>query len=99
MASYSLVVSCHGLGFFNTQVAADDAMSAVCEFLRTPDLKRFMTGRKGWPRSFGERDIYSFIPMAGRRNVYVCDLGRDGKYISITVSRTVLRQESGPMLE
>ena len=99
MALYSLVVSCHGLGFFNTQVTAGNAMSAAREFLRTPELKRFMAGRRGWPKSFGKRDIYSFIPMAGKRNLYVCDLGRDGKYISITVARTVSRQEPGPALE
>jgi hypothetical protein len=98
MALYSLVVSCHGIGSFAAQAADADALAAALGFLRGPDLAKFIAGRKGWPAIFHERDIYSFIPMTQATNAYLCELGRNGKYVSITISRTVSRQERRPPL-
>jgi hypothetical protein len=98
MALYSLVVSCHGIGSFAAQAADSDALAAALEFLRGGELAQFIADRKGWPANFSERDIYSFIPVPGATNVYQCELGRDGRYVSIAISRTVSRQERRPLL-
>jgi hypothetical protein len=96
MALYSLFVACEGVGHFSTQARADTPPNAIRAFLRGSALREFLAKAQGWPGDFSEKDIFVFIPMDGLTNMYLCQLGRAGKYISITLARTVSRPEPNP---
>ncbi len=40
------------------------------------------------------RDVILLIPMDGLSNMYLCQIGRDGKYVSVVMVRTVARQSA-----
>jgi hypothetical protein len=98
MALYSLSVSCQGAGSITCQIEATDPRAALRSFLGGEDLARFLSAQRGWPKVFSEADIYAFLPVAGMKNVYQCELGRSGKYMSVTLTRTVSRAEPKPDL-
>jgi len=93
MALYSMFVSCTGVGDFSTQIRADTPRDALREFLRGTSLREFLAKQKDWPKKFSEKDIVLFIPMDGLINMYLCQFGRDGKYVSVKLALTVSRQE------
>jgi hypothetical protein len=96
MALYSLSVSCQRAGSITFQIEAADPRTALRTFLGGEDIARFLSGQRGWPKVFSEADIYAFLPAAGMKNVYQCELGRSGKYMSVTLVRTVSRAEPKP---
>ena len=38
------------------------------------------------------RDIVALMPMEGLVNMYLCQLGREGEYVSVVMARTVSRK-------
>jgi hypothetical protein len=98
MALYFLSASCPGAGSIACQIEAGDPRAALRAFLGGGDLARFLSAQRGWPKVFSEADIYAFLPVAGMTNVYQCELGRIGKYMSVTLARTVSRAEPKPDL-
>ena len=91
MALWSLFVDVENVLRYSTQVSAIDAEAAVAEFLALDSLKDALAAHtdKGWPPSFSTGDVFLLIPMDGLTNMYLCQLGRAGKYVSITLARTV----------
>ena len=86
MARYSLYVS-HDGDPFRTQFIADSAHDAISKFVDhaiavslTPAL--------------GIDDFIYLVPMGGLVNMYAASAGRNGRYISLTCVRTVVRQGS-----
>ncbi len=76
---------------FLTQVQAPSPEAAVGEFLRGAALRDWLKGVEyaDWPRSFTAEDVFLLIPMEGLVNMYLCQLGREGCYVSITLALTV----------
>jgi hypothetical protein len=100
MALCSLFVNCEGVGSFGTQIVADAPRNAVRDYLLQNGLYEFLAVRgKQLPKKldkaisanekFSEKDIFVFTPMDGLVNMDLCQLGRDGKYITIIVAETV----------
>ena len=92
MAQYSLHVELEGVSSFSTQMQAKNVPSVVRLVLEGKAIADVLEALPTWPQCFTERDIFLLIPMTGLINMYLCQLGRDGKYVSITISRTVSRQ-------
>jgi hypothetical protein len=95
MALWSLFVEV-GRTRYSTQVTADDPKAAIRSFLASGGLKGTLKGLagEGWPRSFAMKDVFAFLPMDGLINMYLCQLGRKGKYVSVVLARTVSRQQA-----
>lgn len=98
MALYSMFVECEGLDSFSTQMVADTPPSAVRRFLGTTILQKYLEQKEGWPTDLSSDDIFMFMPMEGLTNMYLCQLGRSGKYVSIVLARTVTRPEPNTVL-
>jgi len=94
MPLYSLFVNCEGVGHFSTQASADTPKGAVGRFLEMPALRQFLGRADGWPLDLSSADIVLFIPMEDLVNMHLCQLGRQGKYVQITIVRTVSRPDS-----
>ena len=95
MPLWSLVVSVEG-AFFTTQLRARTVPRAIGTFLEGKALYQFIGRRKGWPRRFTGRDVFVLLPMDGLRNAYLCQLGRNGKYVSIVLVNTVTEKQTNP---
>ena len=93
MALWSLFVTV-GDEKYSTQVVADSPRGAIRRFLHTGGLKETLSrlGSTGWPAKFSVKDVVLFIPMDGLVNMYLCQLGREGKYVSVVMARTVSRK-------
>ena len=94
MALWSLFVEV-GTKRYSTQTHAASAKAAVGQFLKS-SLPQFlkMPEFHNWPESFSTKDIVLFTAMDGLTNMYLCQIGREGKYISVTLARTVSRQQT-----
>jgi len=92
MALWSLFIEVDSK-HYSTQVNAASPKAAISTFLRGKSLRSFMSGSEfdGWPKSFTSKDIVLFVPMEGLVNMHLCQLGRKGRYLSITLARTVVR--------
>jgi hypothetical protein len=95
MALWSLFVDIGSKGYV-TQVRAGSTSAAVRQFLRGNSLAKFLSGSEfeGCPRSFSNKHVFLFIPMDGLVNMYFCQFGRKGKYIPLTLTRTVSQQNN-----
>lgn len=95
MPLWSLFVDV-GAKRYSTQIRAATAKAAVGLFLKGPSLSQFLGGPefRGWPKSFSMKDVVRFIAMEGLTNMYLCQIGREGKYVSVTLARTVSRQQT-----
>jgi hypothetical protein len=95
MALWSLFVEV-GDNRYSTQVSAADAKGAIQRFLATPGLRQTLASlsAKGWPPSFSMGDVYVLTPMEGLTNMYLCQLGLRGKYVSVILARTVSRRQA-----
>ncbi|MGH8453632.1 MAG: hypothetical protein ACRESW_03690 [Nevskiales bacterium] len=89
MALWSLFVEVGGKRF-SSQVRAASPKAAVSSFLRRGTLAHFSESAA----SFTAKDIVLFTPMEGLVNMHLCQLGRSGKYVSITLARTVERPQT-----
>ena len=83
MALYSMFMELQGVDSFSTQVTANTPKNAVRKFLRW-----FVVKKKQWPKRFSEKDILLLIPMTGLVNMHLCQLGRNGEYITLTIVLT-----------
>ena len=92
MALFSLFIEFEGCGSFSTQMRGDNAQVAVRMLLESNAIQEWLKDLPNWPQRFIEKDIFLFIPMTNLTNMYLCQLGRDGKYVSIVIARTVSRQ-------
>ena len=97
MALWSLFVEV-GDTRYSTQVTADDPRSAMRRLMTSGGLKQVLArlGKEGWPPRFSARDIVLLIPMDGLVNMYLCQFGRSGKYVSVVLARTVARKLGVP---
>jgi hypothetical protein len=79
---------------YSTQVTATDARGAVRKLLGTDGVKKAIgrVNAGNWPASFSMRDVLVLLPMDGLVNMYLCQLGRKGKYVSVVMARTVSRK-------
>jgi len=95
MALWSLFVEVGGERY-STQVAAPTPRAAIKRFLTTPGLKQVLArlSKDGWPASFSMRDNLTLIRMDGLINMHLCQLVREGKYVSVVMVRTVARQSA-----
>jgi hypothetical protein len=95
MALWSLFVEV-GTERYSTQVRAVSARAAMATFLKGSSLSQVLGGSKfkGWPKSFSMKDVILFIAMDGLVNMYLCQLGQEGNYVSVTLARTVSRQQT-----
>ncbi len=89
MALWSLVIDAGGRRY-STQVEAAEPRDAVAVFLAGESLASFLRseGLIDWPTDFGPRDVTLMMPMKGLFNMFICDLGRGGNYVSIILVRT-----------
>lgn len=92
MALFSLFIEFEGQGSFSTQMRTNDAQAAVRMLLEGNAIQEWLKDVPTWPQRFTEKDIFLFIPMTDLTNMYLCQLGRGGKYVSIIIARTVSRQ-------
>lgn len=97
MALWSLFVEVGSRLRYSTQITAPTPRAAIRRFLTgrgliTHDLARL--SRAGWPASFSMRDVSLLMPMEGLTNMYLCQIGRNGKYVSVVMVRTVARQSA-----
>ena|SRR5437660_8680271 len=90
MALWSLFVQVGSKGY-STQVSAPTARKAIDVFLEKKSLPDYLKSLSadGWPSSFSKQDVILFTSMDCLINMYLCQLGRRGKYITITMARTV----------
>jgi len=95
MALWSMFVEIEGVRY-STQVTASDARGAIRVFLKTSGLKECIgkLSSKGWPASLSMKDIVLFLPMEGLVNMHLCQVGREGKYVSVVMARTVSRKHA-----
>ena len=95
MALWSLFVEV-GSERYCSQVQAASAKAAMVKFLKGASLSQVLGGSKfkAWPKSFSMKDVVLFIAMDGLINMYLCQLGREGNYVSVTLARTVSRQQT-----
>lgn len=93
MALWSLFVTV-GDENFSTQVVADSPRGAIRCLLQTGGLKETLSrlGATGWPAKFSVKDIFVLIAIEDLVNMYLCQLGREGKYVSVVMARTVSRK-------
>ena len=90
MALWSLMINLDGGGSFGTQVSAPTPNRALRFFLEGSSLSRFLqTAGPGWPATFRVDDVVAFLPMTGLKEMHLCQLGRDGKYASVMLVKTV----------
>jgi hypothetical protein len=97
MALWSLFVEVGSRLRYSAQITAPTPRAAIRRFLTgrgliSHDLARL--SKAGWPASFSMRDVILLIPMDGLSNMYLCQIGRDGKYVSVVMVRTVARQSA-----
>lgn len=85
MALYSMLVEHEGESF-STQVAGASAEEAVRCFFAHPVAKAVSP-------VLGPQDILYVTPMTDLVNLWAACAGREGRYVSITVARTVEQQE------
>jgi hypothetical protein len=90
VALWSLFVDAGGERY-TTQITADNPKLAVQRLLASSGLADMLKRRTsdGWPGSFTAEDIHLLIPMEGLVNVHLCQLGREGKYVSVVMAETV----------
>jgi hypothetical protein len=76
---------------YSTQITAPDPSAAIAALLESGGLIQTLAGlsKDGWPERFAADDIVLFIPMDGLVNMHLCQIGREGKYITVTFARTV----------
>lgn len=93
MALWSLFVTV-GKENYSTQVVADSPREVIRRFLRTVSLKETLRQLRssGWPVQFSLSDVILLVPMDGLVNMYLCQIGREGKYVSVIMARTVSRK-------
>ena len=93
VALWSLFVEVGDLRY-STQVTADEPRSAVDELLRSHGFRDKLAGmsKDGWPSSFTSDDVVLLMPMDGLVNMHLCQLGREGKYVSVVMARTESKQ-------
>ena len=93
MALWSLFVSVDG-NLYSTQHAAPSPRKAIHRLLHDDGLAQFIKSSKdeAWPTQFSPRDIVLLAPMNPLVNMYVCQFGRAGKYVSVVLARTVSRK-------
>jgi len=84
MPLYSLVVEHEGKPF-STQVAAASAHDAVAALFAHPVAASVTP-------VLNAKDIIYVTPMEGLVNMWAACAGREGRYVSITCTRTVARQ-------
>jgi hypothetical protein len=89
MALYSMFVDCDGLGSFSTQLSSPTPQSAVRKLLKGTAIYEFCAKQKDWPKNFSDKDISLFIPMNCLVNMHLCQISRKGKYVSVTLVKTV----------
>lgn len=93
MALWSLVTHLDepSIGFA-TQVQADSAQAALRKLLGGKSLRRFLERNAGaeWPKAFRAKDVVMNTPMTGLVNTHLFQVGRQGKYLTITVVKTAL---------
>jgi hypothetical protein len=79
---------------YSTQVTAADARGAIRKLLGTGGVKKAIANLypDNWPNSYSMRDVVALLPMEGLVNMYLCQLGREGKYVSVVMARTVSRK-------
>ena len=85
MALYSLLVEHEGESF-STQVAGTSAEEALRRFFAQPIARAVSP-------VLGPQDILYVTPMTDLVNLWTACAGREGRYVSITVARTVEQQE------
>lgn len=95
MALWSLVIGVAGKSY-STQVEAESPSDAISMFLAGQSLVSFLRseGLADWPTDLGPTDITLMVPMQGLVNMFACDVGRNGKYVSITLVRTEIASNS-----
>ncbi len=93
MGLYSLVIEYDGKRY-STQVTATSADSALKRYfdVRYPKSGREFFGKEAPVLS--AKDIVLFTPMSPLTNMWACQAGQDGKYVSVICSRTVSRQNT-----
>ncbi|HLK71379.1 MAG TPA: hypothetical protein VKT19_05450 [Steroidobacteraceae bacterium] len=94
MALWSLFVEVGSKLRYSTQIPAPTPRAAIRRLLSprgliSHDLARL--SKSGWPKAFSMRDVLSLVPMEGLINMYVCQIERNGKHISVILARTVAR--------
>lgn len=95
MALWSLHVEVSGK-HYSTQIVAETPKAAMRVFFKGGSLASFLRIWKlaSYPTTFASKDIWCLVPMDGLRNMYFCQIGKEGKYVSVTLVRTVSRQQS-----
>lgn len=91
MALYSAFVQA-GSEHFSTQVRSETARDAFNAFFDTIYNKTAsgLTGA-GAPKSLSASDILYVTRMDGLTNMWICQAGRNGKYVTVVLARTVTR--------
>ena len=90
MALWSLFIEVDTKSY-STQLQAATPREAVASYLSGESLSEFLRSEHlgEWPSRLSATDIVLFVPMEGLTNMYLCQLGRDGKYVSIILVCTV----------
>jgi hypothetical protein len=92
MALYSAFIEA-GSASYSTQIISETARSAFELFLdqmyneHVADLSG-----EDIPNQISSSDIFCFIRMDGLTNMWLGQAGRDGKYVSAVLARTVVRR-------
>jgi hypothetical protein len=90
MALYSLVIE-HGGKFYSVQVIAPSAGLALKKYFkdRYPKSGRSFFGETA--PMIAAKDIIHITPMDTLINMWMCQAGQGGSYVSVICSRTVIR--------
>ena len=93
MALYSLVIECDGK-HYSTQVTAASAELALKHYF---DVQYPKSGARAFGKDapvLSAKNIILITPMSPLVNMWLCQAGHDGKYVSVICSRTVSRQST-----
>ena len=96
MALYSAFVQA-GSEHYSTQIRAEtatDAFEKFCDKIYNQTASGLTSSHS--PKSLEASDIIHVTRMDGLTNMWICQAGRNGKYVSVVLARTVTRALSEP---
>ena len=78
-----------GLGRFETQLFAPSVQAAVRRVMSGQIIRNKLDGAPdGWPRRFTMGDVDTLLSFDRLPNVYLCQLLRNGNYLTLSLLRT-----------
>jgi hypothetical protein len=88
MALFTLSVQCEGIGEYWTQVVAESHREALDHLLLGPTLAQFLLKHPEWPTPLLPQDVLLFTHMKPLKSIFLAQLGRDWKYVTVHVVET-----------